>query len=103
MNDYRNLATELVSALRKEGADACDVYIASSTGFNTTIRLGEIEKLQQSTSKGLGLRVFKNNAAASTFTTDFRDKTVGELVKETLEIVKVSNSDEANGLAPKNF
>lgn len=103
MTDYRNLASELVSALKKEGADAADVYIVSSDGFNTTIRLGNIEKLQQSTSKGLGLRVFKNGATASTFTTDFQNKTVQQLVKDTLEIVKVSNADKFNGLAPKEF
>lgn len=103
MNDYRNLASELVSALKKQGADAADVYVTSFQGFNTTVRLGEIEKLQQSTSKGLGLRVFKNGATALTFTTDFQGKTVNELVKETLEIVKVSNSDKFNGLAPKEM
>lgn len=103
MNDYKNLASELVTALKKQGADACDVYISSSNGFNTTIRLGNIEKLQQSTSKGLGLRVFKNGATALTFTTDFQDKTVNQLVKETLDIVKVSNADEFNGLAPKEL
>ncbi len=103
MNDYRNLASELVSALKKQGADAADVYVVSSDGFNTTVRLGEIEKLQQSTSKGLGLRVFKNGATALTFTTDFQGKTVQDLVKETLEIVKVSNADKHNGLAPKEF
>jgi PmbA protein len=103
MNDYRNLASELVAALKKQGADAADVYITSSTGFNTTIRLGNIERLQQSTSKGLGLRVFKNGATSLTFTTDFQGKTVNELVKETLEIVKVSNADQYNGLAPKEF
>ncbi|HMS41640.1 MAG TPA: DNA gyrase modulator, partial [Pyrinomonadaceae bacterium] len=78
MNDYRNLASELVAALKKQGADAADVYIVSSNGFNTTVRLGQIEKLQQSTSKGLGLRVFKNGATAITFTTDFQGKTVQE-------------------------
>ncbi len=103
MNDYRNLASELVSALKKQGADAADVYISSVDGFNTTVRLGAIERLQQSTSKGLGLRVFKNGATALTFTTDFQGKTVQELVKETLEIVKVSNADKYNGLAPKEM
>ncbi len=103
MNDYRNLASELVAALKKQGADAADAYITSSTGFNTTVRLGNIERLQQSTSKGLGLRVFKNGATALTFTTDFQGKTVNELVRETLEIVKVSNADQYNGLAPKEF
>lgn len=103
MKDYRNLASELVTALKKQGADAADVYISSVDGFNTTVRLGNIERLQQSTSKGLGLRVFKNGATALTFTTDFQGKTVQELVKETLEIVKVSNADKYNGLAPKEL
>jgi len=70
--DYRNLASELVSELKKQGAEAADVYIVSTVGFNTTVRLGKIERLQQSISKGLGLRVIKNGAMANTFTTDFQ-------------------------------
>ncbi len=103
MNDYRNLASELVSALKKQGADAADVYISMVDGFNTTVRLGAIERLQQSTSKGLGLRVFKNGATALTFTTDFDGKAVQNLVRDTLEIVKISSADKHNGLAPKEF
>ncbi len=101
MNDYRNLAVELVAELTKCGADACDVCIGTSEGFQATLRLGAIEKLQKSTSKGLGLRVFKDGATALTFTTDFADRTVKNLVRETLEIVKVAQPDEFNGLAPK--
>lgn len=103
MQDYRNLAAELVSALKKQGADAADVYIVSSVGFNTTVRLGKIERLQQSISKGLGLRVIKDGAMANTFTTDFADRAVQDLARETLEIVKVSNADKSNGLAPKEM
>ena len=103
MSDYRNLATELVAALKKQGADACDVYVVTSSGFTTNVRLGKVEKLQQSISKGLGLRVLKDNAQALTFTTDFTDKSVKQLVAETLSIVKVSNADEYNGLAPKEL
>lgn len=101
MQDYRNLATELVAAFRKQGIDACDVYIVNSSEFNTDVRLGKIEKLEQSISKGLGLRIIKNNATALTYTTDFADKSVKSLVNETMEIVKVSNADQYNGLAPK--
>ena len=103
MQDYRNLAAELVSALKRQGADAADVYIVSSVGFNTTVRLGKIERLQQSTSKGLGLRVIKNGAMANTFTTDFTGKAVESLARETMEIVKISSSDEHNGLAPREL
>src|SRR4051794_8839822 len=103
MPDYKNLATDLVAAFRKQGADAADVYIVSSSGFNTTVRLGQVERLQQSISKGLGMRIFKNNAIALTYTTDFTDKSVRDLVNQTMEIVKVSNPDEYNGLAPKEL
>ena len=99
--DYRNLATELVAALRKQGVDACDVMIVDSSEFNTDVRLGKIEKLEQNISKGLGLRIIKNGATALTYTTDFTDKSVKSLVSDTLDIVKVSNADQYNGLAPK--
>jgi len=103
MKDYKSLAADLVSALKKQGADAADVYIVSSTGFNTTVRLGKIERLQQATSKGLGMRIIKNGAMANTFTTDFAERAVADLARETLEIVKVSNTDKDNGLAPKEL
>ncbi len=101
--DYRSLASELVSELKKQGADAADVYIVSTVGFNTTVRLGKIERLQQSISKGLGLRVIKNGAMANTFTTDFTDRAVKDLARETMSIVQVSNTDKDNGLAPKEL
>lgn len=99
--DYRNLATELVAAVRKQGVDAADVMIVDSSEFNTDVRLGKIEKLEQNISKGLGLRIIKNGATALTYTTDFTDKSVKQLVSDTLDIVKVSNADQYNGLAPK--
>jgi PmbA protein len=103
MHDYRNLATELVAELKKQGVDQSDVYIVGGSEFSTDIRLGKIEKLEQSISKGLGLRIIKNGATALTYTTDFADKSVRSLVRETLDIVKVSNADQYNGLAPKEF
>ena len=103
LKDYRSLASELVSELKKQGADAADVYIVSSVGFNTTVRLGKIERLQQSINKGLGLRVIKGGAMANTFTTDFADRAVKDLARETMQIVQISNADKHNGLAPKEM
>ncbi len=42
MQDYRNLAAELVAAFRKQGVDACDVLIVNSSEFNTDVLLGKI-------------------------------------------------------------
>jgi PmbA protein len=49
------------------------------------------------------MRLFKNSATALTYTTDFTDKSVKSLVKEAMEIVKVSGADKFNGLAPKEY
>ena len=103
MNDYRNLASELVAAFKKQGVDASDVFVVTSSNFNTTVRVGQIEKLQQSISKGLGMRIFKGGAQALTFTTDFTDKSVKSLAAQALDIVRVSNPDKFNGLAPKEL
>jgi PmbA protein len=103
MRDYKSLAADLVAALRRQGADACDVMIVASSGFGTNVRLGKIEKLQQSINKGLGLRVFKGGATALTFTTDFTDRSVKDLVAQAMDIVRVSNPDQYNGLAPKEM
>lgn len=103
MKDYKSFAADLVAALRKQGADACDVMISTASGFNTNVRLGKIEKLQQSISKGVGLRVFKGGATALTFSTDFTDKSVKDLATQAMEIVRVSNPDQYNGLAPKEM
>jgi len=103
MNDYRNLASELVAAFKKQGVDAVDVFVVNSSNFNTTVRVGQIEKLQQSISKGLGMRIFKGGAQALTFTTDFTDKSVKSLVSQALDIVRVSSPDKYNGLAPKEL
>jgi PmbA protein len=103
MTDYRSIATEIVAELKKQGVDAGDVFIDESSNFNTDVRLGKIEKLEQSISRGLGIRIFKNGATAITYTTDFADKSIKKLVKDALDIVKISNSDKYNGLAPKEL
>ncbi|KAF0250575.1 MAG: PmbA protein [bacterium] len=100
MDDNKLLATDVVAELKKQGAEACDVYISLSSSSKVNIRMGRIEKLAQSINKGLGMRVFKNNATAITYTTDFTEKTIKSLIKEAMEIVTVSNADECNGLVP---
>lgn len=102
MRDFKQLATDLVADLKRQGADACDVIIREQTRFTTRVRLGNIEMLERSQGRGLGLRVFKNGATAVSYTTDLGDASVKGLVRESLELVKVSSPDKFNGLAPKD-
>ena len=47
------------------------------------------------------LGVIENGAMANTYTTDFNDRAVKDLARDTMQIVQVSNTDKFNGLAPK--
>lgn len=101
LKDFRSLASDVVAELKRQGADACDVYIVMSSDFRTDVRLGQIEKLEQSISKGMGMRVFKKGATAITYTTDFADKSIKSLARQVMDTVQVSGADKFNGLAPK--
>lgn len=100
--DRKTLALETIAELKKLGADECDVVVSESRHFDVSVRMGQIEKLEESNSRGMGLRVFKNQASAICHTTDFSWNSIKELAKRAMEIVAVSSRDEFNGLAPKD-
>ncbi|MCE9597810.1 MAG: TldD/PmbA family protein [Spirochaetia bacterium] len=99
MIDSKSFAEDVVKEVMRQGADSCDVVAAESSEFSVQLRLGKIEKLEESISRGLGIRVFKNKAVAITHTTDFGAASVKSLVRDALSILRVSDSDPANGLA----
>lgn len=103
MKNYKSIAEFIIKEARNRGADQVDVMIVNSTNVNITVRLGEIEELQQSNPKSLGIRVFKNQRKALTYTSDFREESLQKLVKKSLAMVKVTSPDEYNGLPEKEL
>jgi PmbA protein len=101
--DSLSLADDVVREVMKLGADACDVVVSEGADFSVQVRLGRIEKLEESISRGLGIRVFKDGAVGLVHTTDFADKSIRELVKDAIAIARVSDRDAANGLAPREL
>ena len=103
MNNYKAISEYIIKEARRNGADQVDVLIVNSTNANITVRLGEIEELKQSNPKSLGIRVFKNQQKALTYTSDFREESLQNLIKKTVEIASVTGSDEYSGLPEKSL
>ncbi len=101
--DSLSLADDVVKEVMRQGADACDVVISEGSEFSVQVRLGKIEKLEESVSRGLGIRVFKDGAVGLCHTTDFSDRAVKSLTADAIAIARVSDRDSANGLAPKEL
>jgi PmbA protein len=96
--DLRDLAQDLLRRARAFGADAADVLVAEGTDFSVTVRKGEVETLKDAGSKALGVRVFVGKRTASTYTSDFSPPALEALVRETVEMARVTGEDDAAGL-----
>jgi PmbA protein len=99
----QSLAADIVSEAVKAGASDAEVTIREGDEFSTTVRMGEVETLKESGSRGMGLGVLvaSNNGyrVASTSTSDFSAEGIDHLVNGALALARVTSEDPFAGLA----
>src|SRR5271156_1992619 len=102
-NDLQQLATDIVTRAVKAGATDVEVTIRKGDEFATVVRMGEVETLKESGSRGMGLRVLvasdNGHRVASTSTSDFSPEGVEHLVRGALALAQVTSEDPFAGLA----
>jgi PmbA protein len=106
--DLQSLAGDIVTRAIKAGASDAEVTIREGDEFSTTVRMGEVEILKESGSRGMGLRVLiaapNGHRVASTSSSDFTPEGVEHLVNGALALARVTSEDPFAGLAdPSEF
>lgn len=96
--EYLGDATRAVELARRAGADGAEAYVSGGVELSVTVRKQQIEKLRESGSKSLGLRVFRGGRAAYTYTSDFTDDAVERFVVDALDLATIGDEDPAAGL-----
>jgi PmbA protein len=96
--DLESLAAEVVAMAVKAGASDAEAVVREGDEFSVTVRLGEVETLQDSGSRGLGLRVFRGQRSASTSTSDLTAEGIRQLVEGALALARVTEEDPFSGL-----
>lgn len=91
----KDAAIELAREAVKRGASAAEVIIRNRTEFAVGVRLGEVEKLKQSTDQGLGLRVLIEGRQASVSGSDFSRDAVLALLDEAIELARATSPDDS--------
>ena len=81
------------------GATAAEVEISTSLGQDVTVRLGEVETIEHTRDKGLGITVYLGQHRGSASTTDLSREAIERTVKAALAIAKYTAADEFAGLA----
>ena len=93
------IAERLLDQARDGGADAAEVSVSSSLGRHVTVRLGEIDVLEDARDRGIGLTVYKNRASGSVSTADLSPDALDQAVAQALSIAEFTQPDPAGGLA----
>src|SRR5208337_774086 len=96
--DLESLAADVVDLAIKAGASDAEAVVREGDEFSVNVRMGEVETLKESGSRGLGLRVFLGRRSASTSTSDLTPEGIRQLVDGALALAKVTEEDPFSGL-----
>lgn len=94
-----DIADRLVERALKEGADAAEAIVVEGTSLGVSWRLGNLEDVERSEGKDIGLRVFCGKRQAVVSSTDLSDHVIGPLVERAVAMAKVAPEDPWCGLA----
>ena len=93
-----DLAQHVVDLASRGGASQCDVLLVAYDESEVTVRLGETERLMESGSRSLGLRVILDGRTAICSSSDLSEESIERLARETVELAAISAPDEYAGL-----
>jgi PmbA protein len=96
--DLESLATDVVAQAMKAGASDADAVAREGDEFSVNVRMGQVETLKESGSRGLGVRVFLGKRSASTSTSDLTADGIRQLVDGAMALVNVTEEDAFSGL-----
>lgn len=95
----QDIVAQTLEEARTLGATQAEAAISVSQGLAVTVRLGEVETLEHTRDKGLGVTVYFGNRTGSASTTDFRSEAVRDTVRAACSIARYTAIDECAGLA----
>ena len=96
--DLESLAADVVAQAMRAGATDAEVVVREGDEFSVTVRMGNVETLKESGSRGLGLRVFLGKRTGSASTSDLTPDGIRQLVDGAVALAKLTEEDPFVGL-----
>ena len=96
--DLESLTADVVALAMKAGATDAEAVVREGDEFSVNVRMGAVETLKESGSRGLGLRVFSGRRSASASTSDLTADGIRQLLDGAMALVKVTEEDPFTGL-----
>ncbi len=96
--NYQKIAENVVKKALNLGVDEAEVYLENNRDFDLRVRNGDVETVKQSTTKGIGLTVYKDKKLGFSYTSDFSSESLEEFTKRTVQLSEVADPKPWNGL-----
>jgi PmbA protein len=96
--DLESLVADVVARAVATGASDAEAIAREGDEFSVNVRMGEVETLKESGSRGLGLRVFIGKRSASASTSNLTAEGIGQLVSGALALARMTEEDPLSGL-----
>jgi len=93
------LAERVLARARAGGADAAEVSLTSSLGRDVSVRLDEIDTLEEARDHGVAITVYRNRASGGASSGDLSLEALDRTVEQALAIARHTQPDPAGGLA----
>lgn len=84
---------------RKNGVDQAEVAASLDIGLSATARLGDVENLEYTNDRGLGITVFRDSRKGNASTSDVRPEAIREAVEKACTFASCTAEDKYAGLA----
>ena len=99
IEQQQQIAADALEKARRLGASSAELAISSSAGLGVNVRMGEVETIEHTRDKALGVSVYMGHKKGSASTTDFSPTAVEECVAAACSIARHTAEDEYAGLA----
>jgi PmbA protein len=96
--DLEAIATDVVRMAMKAGASDAEAVVREGDEFSVNVRMGQVETLTESGSRGLGLRVLFGKRSASASTSDLTADGIRQLVDGAVALARITEEDPFTGL-----
>jgi PmbA protein len=84
---------------RECGADQAEAAASHDIGLSVTARLGDVENLEYTNDRGVGITIYKDSRKGSASTSDFNPEALREAVAKACSFARYTASDKYAGLA----
>jgi PmbA protein len=100
---FRQITGDVIAQARARGASAAETEISESIGHSVTVRQGEVETIEYTRDKGLGITVYIGQQRGHASTTDVSAQAIRDSVDKALTIARFTAADDCAGLADEDL